>query len=110
MREELELISLEDHEWKLKSWYQDGKYVVVLHCSECSKDFGGKSGVHSKDRVTNLFSNFQIRPTYLQLVSMERGGLVSSPTIGNKGEGYDIDGNRSQTVDLGGNHNYGDNE
>lgn len=54
------MISLEDHEWKLKLWDQDDKYVVVLHCSKCSKDFGGKSGEHSKDKVTNLFSNFQI--------------------------------------------------
>ena len=56
---ELHLISLEDHDWKLKSWDQDNEYVVILHCLESAKDFGGKKGMHSKDMVTNIFFKFK---------------------------------------------------
>ena len=56
LRKGLHLISLEDHDWKLKSWDQDNEYVLILYCFECAKDFGGKTGLHSKDKVTNIFS------------------------------------------------------
>jgi hypothetical protein len=32
---------------------------VVLFCRECKKDFGGIDGQHTKERISNLFSNFK---------------------------------------------------
>ena len=37
-------VSLEDHVWCLKSFDCYGKAVVILHCLECKKDFGGIDG------------------------------------------------------------------
>ena len=52
-------LSLEDHDWCLKSYDSQGKAIVILHSLEYKKDFGGTDGQHSKDRVSNLFSNFR---------------------------------------------------
>ena len=50
---------LEDHNWCLKSYDSHSKAIVILHCLEYKKEFGGTDGHHSKDRVSNLFSNFR---------------------------------------------------
>jgi hypothetical protein len=59
LKKELESISLEDHNWHLKSWDSNGVAVVKLWCGECSKEFGGASGDHTKSAVYNLFMNFK---------------------------------------------------
>lgn len=59
LRRALKDVSLEDHEWGLKSYDRLDKAIVILHCLECRKDFGGIEGHHSKDRISNLFSNFR---------------------------------------------------
>lgn len=51
-------ISLNDHDWCLKSYNRYNKLVIVFNCQEC-KDFGGIDNQHSKERVSNLFSNFR---------------------------------------------------
>jgi ribosomal protein S27E len=59
LRNELKQISLEDHNWSLKSWDQDGVGVLKVYCEECCKDIGGGSGGHTKITAPNLFSNFR---------------------------------------------------
>lgn len=59
LRKVLADISLEDHDWCLKSYDHHGKAIVILHCLECKKDFGGTEGQHYKDKISNLFSNFR---------------------------------------------------
>lgn len=56
---ELKEVSLDDHEWILKSWDQDGVGIVKLHCVECRKDCGSDSGNHNNSVVAILFSNFK---------------------------------------------------
>ena len=59
LRKVLKDVSLEDHDWCLKSYDNHGKGIVIIYCLECKKDFGGIDGQHTKDRVSNLFSNFK---------------------------------------------------
>ena len=58
LRKALKDVLLEDHDWCLKLFDRHGKAIVILHCLECKKDLGGTEGLHSKDKVLNLFSNF----------------------------------------------------
>ena len=50
---------MEDHNWSLRSWDQDGVAVVKLYCGECRSLVGGSSGKHDKNTISNLFCNFQ---------------------------------------------------
>lgn len=59
LRGELKLVSMEDHGWSLRSWDQGGAPVVKLYCNECRNFIGGSTGKHTKNTVTNLFSNFR---------------------------------------------------
>jgi len=59
LREDLKQVSMEDHEWELRSWDQGGVGVVKLFCLECRVPIGGSIGKHTKNTVTNLFSNFR---------------------------------------------------
>lgn len=59
LRKTLKDVSLEDHDWFLKSYDDNGKAIVILYCLECKRDFGGTDGQHSKERISNLFSNFR---------------------------------------------------
>jgi len=59
LRRELKDVSLDDNEWLLKSWDQDGVGIVKVHCLDCHKDCGGDSGNHNNFGVANLFSNFK---------------------------------------------------
>ena len=59
LRKVLKNASLEDHEWGLKSYNHHGKAVIIVYCMECKKDFGGTDGQHTKDLISNLFSNFR---------------------------------------------------
>ena len=58
LKVDLKRITLDDHEWYLKSWDKDGKAIVKLYCGECSKLYGNSTGDHSKTAVYNLFGNF----------------------------------------------------
>ena len=58
-RRELRNRDMDDHNWVLKSFDQNGVAIVKLHCLECGKDCGGSSGKHSKDAFSNLFNNFK---------------------------------------------------
>jgi len=59
LRNALKDASLEDHEWGLKFYDRHGKSIIILYCIECRKDFGGVDGQHTKDMISNLFSNFR---------------------------------------------------
>ena len=59
LRKVLTYLSLDDHDWCLKSYDSHSKAIVIMHCLECKKDFCGTDSQHSKDRVSNLFSNFR---------------------------------------------------
>lgn len=59
LRKALKDIFLDDHKWCLKSYNQHDKAIMILHCLKCRKDFGRIDGQHTKDRVSNLFSNFR---------------------------------------------------
>jgi hypothetical protein len=59
LKRELQLISLDDHIWSLKSFDVNSVGVVKLHCGECMKDIGGSSGDHNKSTIHNLFANFK---------------------------------------------------
>ena len=50
---------MEDHAWHLKSWDHNGVGILKLYCGECSVDFGGRSGDHTKAMIHNLFNNFK---------------------------------------------------
>ena len=58
LRKDLKQVSMEDHYWSLCSWDQGGAGVVKLYCGECRSVIGGSTGKHTKNFVTNLFSNF----------------------------------------------------
>jgi hypothetical protein len=58
LRNEFEQISLEDHNWSLKSWDQDRVGVVKVYCEEWCKDFGGGSSFHTKSPLIVYFHIF----------------------------------------------------
>lgn len=58
LRKDLKQVSMEDHDWSLRSWDQGGAGVVKLYCGECRSLIGGSTGKHTKNSVTNFFSNF----------------------------------------------------
>ena len=59
LRRKLKGISLEDHDWKLKSFDHNGVGVVKIYCLECNKHHGGISGDHTNHAIQNLFNNFK---------------------------------------------------
>lgn len=59
LRKDLKDQTLQDHLWCLKSWDHNGTAIVKLYCDECDVLFGGNTGEHNKNTVTNLFSNFK---------------------------------------------------
>ena len=59
LREDLKKVSIEDHDWSLRSLDQGGVGVVKLFCGECRTFIGGNTGKNTKTAVTNLFSNFR---------------------------------------------------
>lgn len=42
----------------MKSWDHDDILTMILYFLESAKEFESKIGMHNKDKVTNLFSNF----------------------------------------------------
>ena len=52
---DLKQMSMEDHDWSLRSWDQNGARVVKLYCGECWSLIGGSMGKHTKNSVTNFF-------------------------------------------------------
>ena len=59
LKQELQLISLDDFIWSLKSFDVNSVGVVELHCGECMKDIEGSIGDHNKNIIHNLFANFK---------------------------------------------------
>ena len=59
LRGDLKVQAMDDHVWSLRSWDQDGVAVVKLFCGECRSFIGGNTSKHSKNTVSNLFSNFR---------------------------------------------------
>jgi hypothetical protein len=59
LRRKLKGISLEDHDWKLKSFDHNGVGVVKIYCLDCNKHHGGISGDHTSHAIQNLFNNFK---------------------------------------------------
>ena len=59
LRRKLKGISLEDHDWKLKSFDHNGVGVVKIYCLKCNKHHGGISRDHTSHAIQNLFNNFK---------------------------------------------------
>ena len=59
LRAELKHISMDDHDWWVKTFDMNGSGVVKLWCAECKKDCGGGSKDHTKADIDNLFNNFR---------------------------------------------------
>ena len=58
-RAELKRVSLDDHEWWLKTFDLNGSGIVKLWCAECKKDCRGDAKDHTKSQIDNLFNNFR---------------------------------------------------
>jgi hypothetical protein len=52
-------ISLDDYNWFLKTWDEDGVGMVKLRHEECSKDFGSCVWDYNTSTSTNFFSDFK---------------------------------------------------
>ena len=59
LREDLKLVSIDDHDWSLRSWDHSGLGVVKVYYAECQFLSGGSAGKHTQNAITNLFSNFR---------------------------------------------------
>ena len=59
MWQDLKKVSMEDHNWELRSWDQGRVGVIKLFCGECRTFIGGSTRKNMKTAVTNLFSNFR---------------------------------------------------
>ena len=55
-RKYLKLITLEDHQWHLRSLDHSFVDVVEMNCVECCKEFGSTTRDHSKNTIHNLFA------------------------------------------------------
>jgi hypothetical protein len=59
LKNEMKQISLDDDNWFLKTWDEDGVGMVKVLCEECGKDFGLGVWNHNTSTFTNLFLNFK---------------------------------------------------
>lgn len=58
----LKKVSMENHDWSLRSWDHAGAGVVKLYCGECQTLIGGSTGQDTKSFVTNLYYNLFFEP------------------------------------------------
>ena len=56
LRKVLKLITMEDHQWHLRSSDKNFVGVVKVYCVEGCEEFGSTIGDHSKNTIHNLFA------------------------------------------------------
>ena len=57
-RKDLKLITVEDHQWHLRSLDHNFVGVLKVYCVECCKEFGSTTGDHSKNTIQNIYKFF----------------------------------------------------
>jgi hypothetical protein len=88
LRKDLAAISLEVHEWYLKSYDHNEDGIVKIYCMECMKDSGGTHSDHSNGGITNL-CDLHICHYYKNKVwrgSTTRGVLQQRSPLGGRGD------------------------